>query len=284
MIHPKHLHPRRHVFHGHAAGVSAHIRRPETQLLNSRACSALPVTGGHFESNEGPNSLGKWVSYDSVETSAHGDYSDPGDGVATTRGQKAFDAAPTITRVSVRVRGLVILGRVHIADLSLGMVLRGAPDTTQPSIHLENNRIEGVVIDQSKLKIELAEQFYCEHDTHKKLGDAHKKGLPEHHACMFLPCKKDEEEVTSFPEDDGIVKCTLVQSIAWDGPPHPTASIHGHVVVIPNFGKVYFGEMFLAAHSRRLTLVRFQLGSDDGGEVSAGDGGTSGQPFPPTGG
>ncbi len=93
------LHPRRYVFRGHASGVSAHIRRPETQLLDVQGCSSLPVTGGRAQSNVPANSLGKWVAFESVATSAHGDYVDPAQGVATTRGEVAFDAAPTVTRV-----------------------------------------------------------------------------------------------------------------------------------------------------------------------------------------
>jgi hypothetical protein len=77
------------------------------------------------------------------------------------------------------------------------------------------------------------------------------------------------------------VKCTIVQDIAWDGAPHPTAEIHGHVVRVPNFGKVYFGEMLVNDYGRHITMVRFQLGSDDGGDVSAASGETNGVPYPP---
>ena len=115
------LHPRRHVFHGHASGVSAHIRRPEKQLLPVQGSSSLPVTGGLSESNVPAGSLDKWVSFDSVTTSAHGDYVDAEQGVATTLGTVAFDAAPTVTRVRAAVRGLVILGRVHVAHAAMGL-------------------------------------------------------------------------------------------------------------------------------------------------------------------
>jgi hypothetical protein len=40
--------------------------------------------------------------------------------------------------------------------------------------------------------------------------------------------------------------------------------------------------MFISAHSRRLTMVRFQLGSPDGGEIVAADGEAPGATFPPT--
>src|SRR4051812_48616284 len=126
MTHPKKLHPRRYVFHGHATGVAAHIRRPQDVVLNVQSSSALPVIGGHCENTLGPVTLGKWVSFDSAYTSAHGDYVDSAEGVATTRGEIAFDAAATETRVSARVRGLAILGRLFIADLALGLNSRSA--------------------------------------------------------------------------------------------------------------------------------------------------------------
>ncbi len=97
------LHPRRFIFRGHSSGVAAHIRRPQTKLLPVQGCSALPVTGGFHERNVGPGQLEKWVSYESVATSAHGDYVDAAQGVATTRGDIPFDAAPTKTTVTATV-------------------------------------------------------------------------------------------------------------------------------------------------------------------------------------
>ena len=137
-------------------------------------------------------------------------------------------------------------------------------------------------IDGSRLKITLAEDFYREYDTLDKLAENHAAGLKPHHAAMFLPADSKATKVTGFPVANGTVRSTIVQKIEWDGPKHPKAEIHGHVVVVPDFGKIYFGEMFIAAHSRRLTMVRFQLGSPDGGEIVAADGEAPGGTFPPT--
>jgi hypothetical protein len=285
MNHPKHLHPARYVFHGHASGVSAHIRRPEDQVLTVQSMSALPTIGGHAEHNVGRTDLGKWVSFESASTSAHGDYVDAKQGVATTLGELEFSAAATETKVTARVRGLSILGRLHIADQSMCLISRSAHGTAQPPFRHESTFINGVRIDDSKLKIELGEKFFTAHDTKDKLKAAFEKGLPEEHSRMYLPHRVGDEVVTKFPEaGNGMVKFTIVQSLEWDGAPHPEAKIHGHVVVVPNFGKIYFGEMYVTADARRLTLVRCQLGSDTGGEVSSGDGQSNGSGFPPAGG
>ncbi len=275
------LHPRRYVFRGHSSGVAAHIRRPQYRQLPVQGCSALPVTGGFHEMKLGPGQLDKWVSFEAVTTSARGDYVDPDEAVATTRGEIPFDAAASETRVTASVLGLVILGRVHIGHAAIGLTGRSPEGTAQPSIRLEGNVLEGVRIDDSRLKITLAEQFYCECDTRHKLATRHAAGLPPEHARMFLPARSTDTELTVFPEANGTVKCTVVQEIAWEGAPHATARIHGHVVHVPNFGKIYFGEMFVNDHTRHLTMVRFQLGSNDGGDVSAASGETSGMPYPP---
>jgi hypothetical protein len=275
------LHPRRYIFRGHANGVSAHIRRPENQLLPVQGCSSLPVTGGLSESNLGPQKLGKWVSFEAVSTSAHGDYVDAAAGVATTLGEVPFDAVPTETHVISDVVGLVVLGRVHIAHAAVGLVSRSSVGDEQPVIRLEGNVLEGVRIDDARLKITLAEDFYRECDTKDKLAARHAAGLAPHYAHLLLPLDGSAGPATEFPDAKGTVKVTIVQEIAWDGDPHPTATIHGHVVHVPNFGKIYFGEMFITGEARRLTMARFQLGSPDGGEVTVAEGESSGGGWPP---
>lgn len=275
------LHPRRHIFRGHASGVSAHIRRPEMRKLDVQGCSTLPVTGGYHECKHGPGGLDKWVTFDSVSTSVHGDYVDAAAGVATTTGALAFDAVPTEIRVKAAVHKLVILERVHIAHAAMGLTSRSAEEGQEPSIRPEENYLEGVRIDDTLLNITLAEDFYCEHDTKGKLARHHARGLEAHQGCLFLPSAKGADPAVEFPEANGTVKCTIVQEISWARDPHPTATIHGNVVCVPNFGKIYFGEMFVTNESRRLTMVRFQLGSRDGGEVIASEGENNPSTWPP---
>ncbi len=280
------LHPRRHVFHGHASGVSAHFRRPETKLLPVQGSVSLPVTGGLAESNlkaaDDPRleEFKKWISFDSVSTSAHGDYVDAGQGVATTRGEVAFDAAPTVTRVKASVRDLVILGRVKVAHAAMGLTSHSAVGREQPLIRPEGNILDGVSIDGYRLAVTLAEDLYRDCDTQDKLAKRH-ADLSPRQKRMFLPAASGVDEATEFPDANGTVKCSIVQEIRWDGPAHPTATIHDHVVHVPDFGKIYFGEMFIKGSSRRLTMVRFQLGSPDGGEVAAAEGESNGDPWPP---
>ncbi|MCU1237243.1 MAG: hypothetical protein JWP63_5210 [Candidatus Solibacter sp.] len=279
------LHPRRHVFRGYSTGVSAHIRRPEKYLVKVQGSSSLPPTGGHHESNVEAKQHNKYLSHGPITTSAYGDYADAQAAIDTTYGRVAFDAVPTETRVTASVQDLEVLGRVRIGLAAMGLNARCAHGSDEPVIVPEGCHLNNVSIDGSRLKITLAEDLFRECNTLTKLAEKH-AALPEDHKCMFLPANAEANaeanDATGFPIAKGAVRCTIVKKIEWEGAPVPKVEIHGHVVYIPDFGKVYFGEMFITGHSRRLSMVRFQLGSPDGGEIVAADGDVPGSTFPPT--
>jgi hypothetical protein len=227
--------------------------------------------------------LEHWVSFDSVETSAHGDYAVAEHGVATTTGEMAFADAPTITSTACTVKGLAVLNRAKVAHAAVGIVSHSAVGNDEPLINLGNNVLDGVEIDGCKLKVTLAEDFFKTNNTLKKLRDAFNAGLDPKYQGLFLTLDGSEPPPTKFPEANGTVKCTVVQKLEWDGPAHQTATIHNHVVAVPDFGNIYFGEMFVKADARRLTMVRFQLGCPDGGDVVAADSENNGGGYPPDG-
>ena len=274
-------HARRFHFHGHALGVAARIRRPEDRSLPVQACSSLPVNGGEHKSEVGPTELGKWISFQSAGTSMRGDYTDRDAAVAMTRGEVAFDAVPVETVVNASVRGLSILGRLFVGVAEMGLTSRSSQDCGQPSIQVNGARLEEVRVDRSRLKITLAEQVFRDYDTKEKLATGFTQHLHQRHAHLFLRPGSHSTAPERLPEAGGVAKCTLVQEMAWADAPHPTATIDGHALIIPDFGKVFFGEMVITECSRRLTMVRCQLGSEDGGELSAAEGEANGHTWPP---
>ena len=180
------------------------------------------------------------------------------------------------------VRGLVILGRVHVAHAAMGLMSHSAVGREQPVIRLEGNVLEGVSIDDSRLAITLAEDFYRECDTKDKLAKRHAAGLSPR-ARAHVPARGQRgwrSQRFSRSQRHGEVHHRAGDPLGWrlrtPRPPFTTMSCD-----VPNFGKIYFGEMFITGESRRLTMVRFQLGSPDGGEVAAAEGETNGGTWPP---
>jgi hypothetical protein len=274
--------PRRYVFSGNASGLAFRIRRPVDAVLPVQAASSLPVTGGISESKAGPGSLAKpgsnvdYVKFQSAYTKAEGDYVDQQQAVASTRGEVKFDSVPTFTNVLAEVTGLVVLGRLEVDRAVMSMQGQSAEYPSEPSIRCDGVELEGVRLDGYPLKITLAEEFFCYNDTMSKLRTACGAG---HDPQLFF--RSNHAAAYGFGNRTGTVKCTLVSQMAWEDKPHPNATIDGNALIIPDFGIVYFGESYITWCSRRITMVRFQLGSPDGGEgsVSAGDG--NGDPWPP---
>ena len=72
-----------------------------------------------------------------------------------------------------------------------------------------------------------------------------------------------------------------MKSIRWAGKPFPGAKIDENCVIVPDLGKIFFGELLVGAAERRMTLARFELGSPLRGYVSGGDAGSNGSWYPP---
>lgn len=276
--------PRRYVFTGNASGLAFHIRRPVDAILPVQAASSLPVTGGVSDSRVGPGSLPKpgsatpYVSFQSASTTARGDYEDPKVAIAMTRKAAPFDGASTYTNVTAEVAGLVVLGRVAIDLAVMSMQAESADYPEEPEIYCKGLRLEGIRIDGYPVRVKLAEDFFCENSTMSKLAKACGNGYEPQ---CFLTANR--AAAYGFLNGGSTVKCTLVSELAWEDKAHPNATFERNSIVIPNFGKVYFGESFITPCSRRVSMVRFQLGSDDGGDGSGAAGDTNGADWPPTG-
>jgi hypothetical protein len=77
---------------------------------------------------------------------------------------------------------------------------------------------------------------------------------------------------------DGVVLCSLVEKIETDLEKLPGVEIEGHVIRIPHYGEIALAEVFAKHATRTLTMLRFKLGSPDGGSGTSGGGTTNGQP------
>ena len=73
------------------------------------------------------------------------------------------------------------------------------------------------------------------------------------------------------------IHATLATKVEWETDRNPRAEIVGnHMVVVKDFGRIFFGEILISAGARRLTLMRLELGSDGGGQAGGPDIDTNG--------
>ena len=87
---------------------------------------------------------------------------------------------------------------------------------------------------------------------------------------------KTAPPATRLLQGYGTTYATVVRSIKWTGNPYPGATIDQHVVTVPDFGKIFFGEILITDLSRRLTMLRLELGSPIGGSLCCAEVETNG--------
>jgi len=292
---------KRFIFHGNAVALAAHIRRPRDFFIPAVASSCLPVTGGLAEANSAGQSF-DIISYDSASTKALGDFTDAERAAEFTRGNHGENELPTRTVVESAVKGFKIQApgtaagdsekrRIFLAeDLQTQMestsYRRGATEFRSLRV-----AIEGVSVDGYALKIGTDTELFTRNDTKEKLRKAYAEDrqFRKRYGKQFYSAGESSNAwldwlfgaAKRIPQGKGLICATVVTTIQWEGKAAPGTQIKGNRLIVDGLGSIYFGEILIEEELRRLTLIRFQLGSPDGGDGSVCETSTNGHSWPP---
>jgi hypothetical protein len=248
--------------------------------------SSLGVSGGRSQSKIDGQAFGEIIKFGSAFTLAEGLFDDEKQAAAVTdhRGkQSELDSTTTVTaeirEVSVGVKPIVSLKRVR------GTLVSRAPHGSgEPSIGpARDTTIQGVDIGGHGLVVDLNVSFFQKYDTRSKvLAAADDPKIFEKNAAHFVAGATIEGQRVGrgLIQRYGVLYTTIVRELRWEKKPYPGAKIDGHSVIVPDFGTVYFGELLVHSSERRLTMVRFELGSPWGGYFDVGDVGSNGSGYP----
>jgi hypothetical protein len=277
---------RRFIFRGNAAAIGGRIVHPENVILDSPVSCSLTVAGGRTGATGEKLQFGTSVSVDRAEVSAVGLFDDVAQHLALTHREITADAATTTTQVFADVQGVQvgvnpILRVRHLRGAIEGHSPRGSGAPAIPV--LTGIVIEGVEIGGCALKVTPVSSFFQEHDTHAKVlsaaddPDGHPGAL--HHLLL-----RSEIHGAAVPakgrliESGGIIYGTVVAKVEWADPKneYPGSKITDHTVRVPGFGKLVFGEILITDVSRRLTMLRLELGSPEQGDVALAEVETNG--------
>jgi hypothetical protein len=273
-------HPLRYVFHSHAAAFGGHLVRPKDIVLEANGASALLVSGGRSVAHLPRTRYEEFFEIESAHTFAEGLFEDPARFVEVTHHRAQEHSLTAVTRVHAEVNGLALgrQPRLTIRRLRAELNGRSPLGSGQPSIRVGKDvALEGIAIDGHQLVVELNPAPFQQFDTHAKLLAAADDPafVKESGDALYMTRRfNDQDDVPPsgrLVESRGIIYATIVASIRWAGAPFPGSEIDHNVVVLPDFGRVFFGELLISRDSRRLTMVRAALGSDAGGSASAGD-------------
>jgi hypothetical protein len=278
-------HPLRYVFHSHAAAFGGRIVRPKDIVLEAGGASALLVTGGRSVARLERTQFDEFFTVESANTVAEGFFEDHKAFVEVTHRRALEQTLVAISRARTEVNGLAVgrKPRLTIARIRAELLNRSAGISGQPSIRISKDTvIDGIAIDGFKLRVELNIKPFTQCDTHAKILSAadDPKFVSTAGETLFMSKRFGVEHprpvFRKLIRTGSTIYATIVKSIRWDGKHFPKSEIHDNMVVLPGFGRVFFGELLIAQYSRRLTMVRMALGSDAGGSASAGDVETNG--------
>jgi hypothetical protein len=270
---------RRFVFRGNAAAFGGRIYRPADVVIEAAGASCLPVTGGRSRSQMRSAAFGDVIKIGSAFTLAEGFFDDAAQVLELTHHRIAEDALTTSTTVSAEVTDLSVGRKPVLTAKKVHATLRSKSPrgSGEPAIALDRDTtIEGMAIDGFALAVEFNTELFQKYDTRAKLlAAADDPGFVRAHGANLYMTSTYEQQpappVGRLIERNGIVYATIVKSVKWTGPEHPTAKIDHNTIVVPELGRVFIGEIFITASSRRLTMLRFKLGSIDGGDFGAVD-------------
>ena len=278
-------HPLRYVFHSHAAAFGGRIVRPKDVVLEAHGASALLVTGGRSVAKLQRTTFDEFFEVESASTITEGFFEDLKGFVDVTNHKAEEQSLTAVSRARADVAGLSVgrKPRMTIKRIVAELTNRSAGHSGQPSIRIGKDvAIDGISIDGFRLVVELNTKPFLKHDTHAKVLAAadDSKFVEEAGESLFMSKRFTGTSKTpafrKLIRTGSTIYATIVKSIRWDGKPFPKSEIHDNVVVLPEFGRVFFGELLISEQSRRLTMVRMALGSDAGGSASAGDVETNG--------
>jgi hypothetical protein len=277
---------KRFYFRGNASALSGLFYRPTAVIVDMPGASSLGVSGGRSQAQIPGRTFGDVIRFGSAKTFAEGVF----DNVRAATAVSNFEAEPitlnSTTNVRAEIRDLAV-GRTPLFRASLirgALVSRSPAGSGEPSIAPgPGNAIQGVDIGGFGLTVVLNAQLFRRLDTRSKVAaavDDAKVARKFRQHFVADASLTGQVRRQGLVVHSGLIYTTIVEKIAWVNRPFPRSSIDGHVVTIPNFGKIFFGELLIGGAERRLTMVRFEMGSPVGGWADGGGLDTNGSFYP----
>jgi hypothetical protein len=269
-------------FHADASSLGGFIEKPFQKHLPPQASASLPSVGGHISTRTEAFDLDGVISCRSAYTRVSGRHIEE-------------DGSASILVTAV-LEGLNILEIVK-AERIVAQVTAEYPSAGGfPRISFAGSHFDRFVIGHSDASIALnssllgfatggkASRVPITHSLFHETGrqQAAKlvksvKGEADQGDLRWLTDRYAWMDSDRKPERDGFSLCSLVDGV---GGTIPGRSF-GHVLEIPDFGRIFLGELLVYPRSIQLSMVRAELGCSTTGQVGVAAASVRGGTVPP---
>lgn len=281
---PDEVNGRTHHYNAEATIVSGSLKLPLVHDIRPHPTNALQHSGGYVSQRGDSHRLEGVLSYRAAYTQVSGN-----------RSTKPGQGWTTLT-TSV-IEGLNVLD-VVTADRIVGQMITNHPlDGYVPSVNFLGSRFENLRIAGYPVEVDLnldvlgskpADDASYSHDpgVFERAANQHKHLLGNNDLPADL--RERYNRLSSIQLGAEIVECSLVNQVSGS---YPGRSF-GHIIDIPDFGKVVLGKLTLTSEDMkpgtktpakttvRLTMIRLELGCVTDGTIDLVDGSTNGGTIP----
>jgi len=280
-------------YHADALAMGGAFTRPVQKAIPSQAACSLPTIGGTASCQMDKTDFEGKISFDSVQSGVNGSFDD----------QNSYH----VTSASVVINNLNILNVIMADQIVARLAARHAPKTpaqlksgeaTEPEIITTGCHFSGLRIAGYPVEVEMGHDLFASMPTYKHWQDAWaKKGTPRQSISSRIMGSDLDAPDSKEPEPQhlrdirqghkvlsnaGALQSTVLTSFVKSVKGIQGAEIktRGPIVVIPQFGTIYLGEVIVSFGQRRVHMMRLELGSPDAGTFIFGSTGSNGSTFP----
>ncbi len=247
-------------YNAHAHGLSAIFDRPVQRLIEVQAGVSLPTTGGHGNSRTERFKFEEFLSYEATYSHVSGSQS---------KGDSSYT-----TLVTATIEGLNILDIVTADRIVSRLSSQHPTEHREPHIVFLGSKFENLRIAGCPVDVELNHDFFLRLDTFEAIG----KELESN--ADFRKMAEDPYQTgqaQKLPDAHGVLLCSLVKNMKVNC---PGVTRHGHAFAVPQFGKIFLGEILAKHGTRTLTMLRLEMGSPVAGSACIAEVIVNGQTWP----
>jgi hypothetical protein len=271
------------LFHGYALGFGATFRRPYYSSIPSQASAVVSIGGGYACERVGPSVFCNGTSFEEATSVVTGGVDEDGGWITI--------AKSTVRKLNL-LDGALIADELHCQLVSRHGGASGAePNISAAGSYIKGLRIGGVEINTGNF-LDLPEtdegfrsKFYADGEWARRIrescnwvrpGDMSEEQI--HPELLAFYGKSWEKGCEQPPTFNGRMIVSTFDKL--ECVPSRGVVVMGNTVTLRNVGRFHLGELLIERGNRRLSMLRFSLGSDTEGQGSGAHSGTNGSPYP----
>lgn len=232
--------PQSHVYSAYGHALSGRITRPLDHIIEVQAGMSLPSIGGIGNARVEDFRFKDFVSFKTAYTHVVGSMGD----------DEVHTSLVTSTIESLNVLDIVTADRVVARLASRSKLHDKEPQITVFGSKIDNLKIAGCAID-----IKFADQLFLGLTTFESIRNEFDSN-PKFRKIAADPFLTGQPK--NSIDDHGVVVCSLLEDMPINK--CPGVERVGHAFEVPEFGRVYVGELFAQNRKRTLTMLRLELG------------------------